>query len=466
MAEEIKGLFGELARQEAPERDAGAARYVEARRDAIVFERFEFDGLVGSDHPARIVWAYVEQVDLSALYDAIRARAHTPGRPPPDPRVVLALWLYACVEGVGSARQLERLTAEHNGFRWLRGGVPLNYHLLSDFRWQAMAVVDRLLTQGVTALWSEGLIELASLSHDGVRIRAAAGAASLRRLATLERLLVEVGDRIAQLRQEIDADPAGSSRRQQAARERALKERQERITAAVNTLQALEQKRLAAAKPDKAEPPDDGAPPAGEDKAKSKSNSAKKEPRCSTTDSQARVMRMADGGWRPAYNVQISGDLDGGVIVGLDVDTTGSDGGLMAPAVEQIERRYAHRPRRWLADGGFTALDDIAAVARKGIEVFCPLKPRRNPNLDPAAPRYGDPPEIVLWRRRMVDDAAANSASWMRRRGEHERINANLRRQGLNQFNLRGIAKIKAVCTLHALANNLFAARRLRADAA
>jgi len=456
-----EGLFADLARQDSPSRDSGLARYVEARRDEIVFERFEFDGLIGSEHAARTVWAWVEQVDLSELYAAIRARAHTPGRPPPDPRVVLALWLYACIEGVGSARQLERLSEEHHGFRWLRGGVPLNYHLLSDFRWQAAAVVDRLLTEGVAALWSEGLIELASLSQDGVRIRASAGAASLRRLATLERLLVEVEERIAQLRREIDADPTGSSRRQQAARERALRERQDRIAAAASALRARHKQRPATAEPGEAAPSQAAAAP---DRGKRKKK--KKEPRCSTTDAQARVMYMADGGWRPAYNVQLSGDLDSGVIVGLDVDTTGSDGGLMEPAVRQVEQRYAHRPTRWLADGGFTVLADIAAVARKGIAVFCPLKPRRNPGRDPATPRYGDPPEVVAWRRRMVDEAAQTSHGWMRRRGEHERINANFRRQGLRQFNVRGITKVKVVCLFHALANNLLAARRLRQVAA
>jgi len=148
MTEEEHGLFGELSRHEAVVRDAGLARYVEAKRDDIVFERFEFDALVGADHAARAIWAYVEQVDLGELYGQIKARSHTPGRPAADPRVMLGLWLYACVEGVGSARQLERLTEHHHGFRWLRGGVPLNYHLLSDFRWQAAALVDRLLTHG------------------------------------------------------------------------------------------------------------------------------------------------------------------------------------------------------------------------------------------------------------------------------------------------------------------------------
>ena len=240
MTEEQQGLFGELAAQAVPERDGGTARYVEAQREAIVFERFEFDALIGAEHPARVIWAYVEQVDVSALYGRIRARAHRPGRPPPDPRVVLALWLYACVEGIGSARQLERLTEEHHGFRWLRGGVPLNYHLLSDFRWQAAEVADRLLTEGVAALWSEGLVTLASLSHDGVRIRAAAGASSFRRLATLERLLGEVEERIVRLRQEIDADPDASNRHLRAARERALREQRERIGTALANLRALE----------------------------------------------------------------------------------------------------------------------------------------------------------------------------------------------------------------------------------
>jgi transposase len=437
---------------------------VEAKRDAIVFERFEFDALIGAEHAARVIWAYVEQVDLSALYARIRARAHRPGRPPPDPRVVLALWLYACVEGIGSARQLERLTEEHHGFRWLRGGVPLNYHLLSDFRWQAAEVADRLLTEGVAALWSEGLVTLASLSHDGVRIRAAAGASSFRRLATLERLLGEVEERIVRLRQEIDADPDVSNRRLRAARERALREQRDRIGTALANLRALEAHR-ASDKAGKAEPPDaspsrDSAPPSDD------TGSKKKEARWSTTDTQARVMRMADGGWRPAYNMQLTADLDGGLVVALDVDTTGSDGGLMAPAAQQVEDRYAHRPQRWLSDGGFARIADITALACKGITVFCPLKPRRNPNYDPAAPRYGDPPEIAAWRRRMVDDAAAGPAGWMRRRAEHERINANFRRQGLHQFNVRGVAKVKAVGLLHALANNILAARRLRAAAA
>lgn len=462
MSDDEESLFGALGRQDAPARGPGMARYVEAARDAIVYERFEFDALIGAEHPARAIWRYLEKADLSALYARIRARAHTPGRPPPDPRVVLALWLYACVEGVGSARQLERLSEEHNGFRWLRGGVPLNYHLLSDFRWQAAEVADRLLTQGVLALWAEELVTLASLTQDGVRIRAAAGASSYRRLARLKELLAEVGERVAALKREIDADPDASNRRMRAAQHRAAREQEARVAAALAVVQALEAEQTAKAKESNSGPPADGSMPAVGAAAAPK----KKEPRASTTDAEARVMHMPDGGWRPAYNGQIIGDLDSGLIVGVGLDTTGSDGGLMAPAAEGIARCYAHRPERWLADGGYTVLDDIAALARTGITVFTPPKPRRNPKSDPAAPRPGDPPGVPEWRRRMVDDAAAGSASWMRRRGEAERINANFRNRGLQRFNVRGAFKARAVLLFHALAHNLMTALRLRATAA
>lgn len=473
MAEGERGLFGELARQDAPAGDAGLARYVEAERDAIVFARFEFDALIGADHPARAIWGYVRKADLSALYARIRARAHTPGRPPPDPRVVLALWLYACVEGVGSARQLERLTEEHNGFRWLRGGVPLNYHLLSDFRWQAAEVADRLLTQGVAALWAQELVTLASLVQDGVRIRASAGAASYRRGERLRALLAKVAERVAALKREIDADPDASNRRMQAAQMRAAREQEERITAALAAVAALEAEPVAKRRDAKRKPPDDGgapdAPPqpgTSNEKPETSREKEKKEPRASTTDAAARVMRMPDGGYRPAYNGQIVSDLDSGLVVGVGLDTSGSDGGLMAPAADAVKQRYGHQPERWLADGGYAVLDDIAALAAKGITVLCPPKPRRNPKSDPAAPRPGDPPGVPAWRRRMVDDEAAGRASWMRRRGEAERIHATFRNRGLRQFNVRGAFKARAVLLVHALAHNIMTALRLSAAAA
>ncbi|MGH6915937.1 MAG: transposase, partial [Geminicoccales bacterium] len=216
-------------------------------------------------------------------------------------------------------------------------------------------------------------------------------------------------------------------------------------------------------------PPDDGdapppdAPPADKPRAGKEKN---REPRASTTDVEARVMRMPDGGYRPAYNGQIVSDLDSGLVVSVGLDTSGSDGGLMAPAADAVKQRYGHQPERWLADGGYAVLDDIAALAAKGITVFCPPKPRRNPRSDPAAPRPGDPPGVPQWRRRMVDDAAAGAASWMRRRGEAELIHATFRNRGLQRFNVRGAFKTKAVLLFHALAHNITTALRLTAAVA
>lgn len=444
---ESRKLFEELAEQVAPKMSVseGGPRYVLARRDEIEFRRFEFDELIGPDHVARILWAYAEGVDLRDLYGSIRAYEHGPGRPPPDPRVILALWLYACVEGVGSARALERLSEEHHGFLWLRGGVPANYHLLSDFRRDHGALVDRLLSEGVAALASQGLIELRTLALDGVRIRAAAGSASFRRRQRLEDFLAQAQQRVATLKEELDADPDASNQRVRAARERAARERQERVQAA---LQALRDR-------DGNDPP----PPAVGGTADKKKKA--KEPRASTTDAQGRVMRMADGGWRPAYNMQVTSDPASSIVTGIAVDTTGSDGGLLAPAVARFEARFARRPKRWLADGGFTTIADIVSLAAKGIELFCPAKPRRNPKNDPAAPRPGDPPAVALWRLRMVHDQAAGPRSWMRQRAKAERFHAVLRQRNLWRFTVTGIDKVRTVLTWHALAHNIITAHRL-----
>lgn len=207
----------------APGRSALVAERTGEERSALFLERCEAESAIPDRHAVRVVWSYSQQVELAALRGALRQPAHVAGQPPPDVRILLALWLYACIEGVGNARAVERLTEADAYFRWLRGGVPLNHHVLSDFRWQTAVLVDRLLMRGIVSLWSEGLVSLASLDDDCVRVRAPSGAASFRRLATLDRLLAEAEERVTRLRQEIDADPVLSDRRHRLARERALR---------------------------------------------------------------------------------------------------------------------------------------------------------------------------------------------------------------------------------------------------
>jgi len=175
------------------------------------------------------VWAFVEGLDLGRLYARIKAIEGRPGRPPIDPRILVALWLYATLEGVGSARALDRLCAEHDAYRWLAGGVGLNYHTLAAFRVEHADILDQLLTQSVAALLADGLVTLNAVAQDGVRVRAAAGAASYRRRDRLERFLAQAEAQVRTLKDELDDDPAGSSRRVAAARERAARERAERV---------------------------------------------------------------------------------------------------------------------------------------------------------------------------------------------------------------------------------------------
>src|SRR5262245_27790886 len=130
---------------------ASGVRFIGADRQQTRWDFVDLEGLLASDHRARVVVNFVEGLDLWELYAAIKAREGEPGRPPPDPAVLMALWLYATIEGVGSARQLERLTRSELAYRWIAGGVPLNYHGLADFRVAHVGLLDRLLTESVTA---------------------------------------------------------------------------------------------------------------------------------------------------------------------------------------------------------------------------------------------------------------------------------------------------------------------------
>src|SRR5438270_38846 len=265
----------------------GRPRLRTANREQIVFRAAPLDALLPDDHPARIVWAYVEGLDLTPLYDRIKAVEGAAGRAPIDPKILMALWLYATVEGVGSARHLDRLCREHSAFQWIAGDVTTNYHTLADFRTDHVELLDGLLTSSVAALMTEGLVELNRVAQDGMRVRASAGAASFRRRPTLEEALAEAQQQVEALREEVEEDPAATDRRQKAARERAARERVEGIKRALERLPELEARK----KPDEV------------DRA-----------RCSTTDAEATVMKMADGGFRPAYNFQFATDTGTQVI--------------------------------------------------------------------------------------------------------------------------------------------------------
>jgi hypothetical protein len=345
---------------------------------------------------------------------------------------MLALWLWATVDGVGSARELDRLCRDHLVYRWLCGGVSMNYHSLSTFRIAHMAVLERLLAQGVASMVEAGLVSLDTLAQDGLRVRAGAGASSFRRRARLGELHAAAQARVERLRAEVETDPAAGNRVRHAARERGARERAERIAAAQERMKELEAERERREKTNK------------------KQVAKQKEPRASTTDADARVMKMADGGWRPAYNMQIISAPEHQVIVAVDIDTSGSDRGLAQAGIETVHAE-GYEPSNYLVDGGFTKNDDIDWAHAKDIKLWCPAGQTKH-GTDPYAPKKGDGVGVADWRQRMQSE---DGKAFYRLRAEHECINAHARRMGLRQLSLRGKIKARIHLLWFAVAHNM-----------
>jgi transposase len=398
------------------------------------------DRRLDDDHVARLVWRLVEGLDLSALYESIAAVEGNAGRNASDPRVLFALWLYAAVEGVGSARELERLCFEHRAYEWLRGSVPVNYHMLADFRVRHGDLLKQLQVDSLAGLLREGLVSLECAAQDGMRVRASAGSGSFRRQPSLEEAQRQARAHLDQLEREADSDGAGQTVRQQKARERAARERLERVGQALAAVHHLAAQR-----------------------AKRKQGDGVKA-RASTTDPEARTMKMGDGGFRPAYNVQMATAAESGIILTMDVINEGSDAGQMKPLMDAIKEDQGQAPANVLTDGGFSTVDDIEATEQGGTTVYTPVKEeekQKKAGKDPFVPKRNDSPIIAQWRQRMGTDAARDF--YKRRAPTAELSNARLRNQGVYLLPVRGLAKVKAVLWWHVLAVNLLRAVVLRA---
>jgi transposase len=424
----------------ATTRETGAPRVRQAERAQVEWRPVALDALLPDDHRARAVWQYVEGLDLTPLYASIQATEYQAGRPATDPKILLALWLYATLDGVGSARALARQCEAHVAYQWLCGGVPMNHTTLAAFRTAHVAYLDTLLTRSVATLMAEGLVTLQRVAQDGMRVRASAGAASFRRRPTLERCLAEAEAQVQALRVELEADPAGASQRERAAREWAARDRAARVAQALTQLAELEAKQKPSTAATEQQPP-----------------------RVSTTDPDARVMKMADGGFRPAYNIQFATDTGAQVIVGVDVSNRGSDRGQLAPMVEQVTQRHQQSPGAMLVDGGFVTVQDIDTVSAR-TTVYAPVPQPRDPARDPWAPLPGDRPAVAAWRQRMGTPEA--QTLYKERAATAECVNAQTRNRGLLRLLVRGLTKVRAIALWHALAHNLSRTFALQAAAA
>jgi transposase len=398
------------------------------------------DQLLPQDDLARLVWAYVKQIDLSPFYATIAAVEGSVGRDATDPALLVALWFYATLDGVTSARRLAQLCRGYLPYQWLLGGVSLNYHTLADFRVDHCVLLDDLLTDSIACFEKEGLITLDRTAQDGLKVRASAGECSFRREASLKEALAKAQEYMRQIQPPED-DPAG--KRKGAARKRAAREHVKRLQSAVDNLQEIKQQR----------------------EERNRKDEKQAEPRASTTDAQARKMKMPDGGYRPAYNVQFNTETKSGLIVGVAVSTAGNDTNEMMPMLDQMQERYQKTPNQHLVDGGYSTKDQIDEAATKyNTTVYAPLKDEQKQleqGKDPYKAKRGDKPAVAAWRQRMATPEAKQV--YKERASTAECSNAQARNRGLYQLKVRGKQKALAVMLWYALAHNLKRVLTLRA---
>lgn len=420
--------------------EALAVRVKRPQRDQMQWRDASLDQLIPKGHRVRAVWAYVDSLDVRPLYENIQAVEGGAGRDAVDPKILMALWMFATIEAVSSARHLDRLCTRDLPYMWICGEVGVNYHLLSDFRTAHGTFLDQLLTDTIATLLHQNLVTLETVAQDGMRVRANAGSSSFRRKKTLQECRKQAAEQVQKLREEgdDDSDTDTSNARRKSAKERAARERVQRVEDALKNLAELE-----------------------EQKEKRKKGSGK-QARCSTTDPEARNMKMGDGGFRPAYNVQFASDGDTRMIVSVDVSNNGSDGGQMVPIHTDVCERYDKVPDNYVVDGGFATNDDITQVEQSGSQVVAPMTHEDRilkRGGDPHARRAGDTNEMFAFRQRMDTDEA--KAILRQRPSIAEFPNAECRNRGLHQFRVRGQEKTRTVSLWHAITFNFMRMRHL-----
>jgi transposase len=433
-----EAIFGgtdaaEIPTQTVEQSRRGAARMRLADRSQVGMHYCSIDELVSADHQVRTIWAAVCKMDLSAFIEPIASREFTEGRPANDVRVMVGLWLWAAVNNISHGRVLAKLCERDLTFKWMCAGLSVNYHTLNDFRTGHQKALDDLFTATLGRLMHAELVSVTRISQDGLRVRASAGTGSFHRRPTLEQCLTEAEAHLADLKKLQDSPENQESGDPVSALDIAIAtDRLERVQAALEQMPLVE---------------------ASKENRHGKTESPA---RVSTTDPESRVMKMPNGGFNPAFNVQIASDPESRAIVGVSVSNSGADAPLSEPMRKQVEERTGKKVSSHLIDGGYVNLDAIDTAAAADVTLYMPVpKPNKNAvEQDRHARRKTDTDAVADWRARMNTESAKEM--YKDRAATSETINADLRTfRGMKPFSVRGIAKATCVALWSALAYNL-----------
>jgi transposase len=383
-------------------------------------------------HPVRLIWDFVTHLDLSAF---VRPSKAIEGHPGPDvipASLLFALWLFALTEGIRSARRLGELCTRDLPYQWLCGGRPVNYHSLADFYAAHGAALREVFIEHIAVLREQELIDLWQVTVDGRKVLANAAKDRFHREPTLQAHLAEARAHLERLDAQAGDDAVGP--RPAAAHQRAARERQQRLQAALTQVQQRQQQRQQAKRKDR-------------DPA---------EARASETDPDAAKMKCSDGGYRPAYNVETVAAESSGLIVTVTVTNQGSDNGQLWPRLTQVEHEQQILPGVALLDSGFADQDDLEQAEQAGVLVLMPPRDQRRDaqaGRDPFARKRRDSDVVAAWRARM--GTAEAQRQYRRRLPVAEGVHAQQANRGWRRFRLRGLAKVQTEAWWQALAHNV-----------
>lgn len=409
-------------------------------RNQYQFQQLCLDQLVPDDHKVRIIWEFVSNMDLSVCLNDIWTFQGESGRSAIDPKIFLTLWIYTIIDGNASARKLEELCQNHDVYKWICGGVSVNRTSLAEFRSKNPHKFDELLTQCLAVMIKNEILTDTDFSQDGTRVKANAGNNSFRREGTLKELEASITKYIRDLREEEKSVSNSYEKKKIEEKKRFALEKSNLVKEALQNLHEARCQKIINGKRNNNKP----------------TEKELEDVRASTTDPEVKRMKMGNGGFNLAYNVQFATGLDTRVIYGVDVLSILDPGAaprLMAQVQERLEKLNLNKIKNWIADAAYSAKNELITVAQLFPDCFYFAPPQEKDEANAKKHRKTDCEVIKKWRDSIGSDPVKEI--YKKRCSTAEFSNMHVKNQSLQEILVRGRIKAKGMAILHAISQNV-----------